>query len=227
MDCEAVIFDLYGTLIYNSTGWAVEMNRSVAATLGAPVEEFVREWANTRPKRYSGAYLSAGDNIAQVCRTLGVVVTPERIEQAIALRLDYTRRNFEPKTGAIELLNCLRARHLKIGLLSNCTPEIPIVWPESSLCLLFDATVFSCVVGMAKPQPEIFELACRELGTEPQHCVYVADGEDGELEAALTCSLYPVRLRVTDGEIAPRDADKWQGASVDSLLELFPRLDPA
>ena len=35
MDCEAVIFDLYGTLIYNSTGWAAEMNKAVAVTLGA------------------------------------------------------------------------------------------------------------------------------------------------------------------------------------------------
>lgn len=216
---DAVIFDLFGTLIFNRP-WGDEMNAAVAAALDAPVEGFLREWGKTGHLRTIGAYASVGDNIEQVCRTLGVAVTPQQVERAVAIRLDYTRRNLRPKPGAMELLRRLRAMGLKAGLLSNCTPEVPIVWQEMPLHPLFDAAVFSCAVGMAKPQPEMFELVCRELVTPPQRCAYVADNADGELDAALDHGLYPVLLRPSEGEVAPRGAESWQGPAIDTLPEL-------
>lgn len=40
---------------------------------------------------------------------------------------------------------------------------------------LFDATVISGDVGMHKPQPEIYRLACERLGVEPPEAVFVDD----------------------------------------------------
>jgi putative hydrolase of the HAD superfamily len=40
---------------------------------------------------------------------------------------------------------------------------------------LFDATVISGEVGLHKPQPEIFTLACERLGVEPAEVVFVDD----------------------------------------------------
>jgi len=40
---------------------------------------------------------------------------------------------------------------------------------------LFDETVISGDVGLHKPQPEIYELACERLGVEPADCVFVDD----------------------------------------------------
>jgi putative hydrolase of the HAD superfamily len=129
---DAVIFDLFGTLLYNRP-WGDEMNRAVAETLGAPVDAFLRVWARTAPSRTIGAYPSVGENVKEVCRELGVTITPEQVECAVAIRLDYTRRNLVPKEGAVELLRRLRDMCLKAGLLSNCTPEIPVLWPERRL----------------------------------------------------------------------------------------------
>ena len=221
---DAVIFDLFGTLVYNRP-WGEAMNAAVATALGAPVEDFVREWARTAPRRTAGGYASVGENVEEVCRTLGVAVTPEQVERAVAIRLDYTRRNLRPKEGALELVRHLRDMGLKIGLLSNCTPEVPIIWREMPFCPLFDDAVFSCDVGMAKPQPEIFQLACRRLGTAAERCVYVADNVDGELDVALACGLYPVRLLPAEGETPPRDADRWQGPAIDALPQLLDHLD--
>ena len=217
---DAVIFDLFGTLIYNRP-WGDEMNTAVAAALGAPVDDFVREWGRTGLARTTGAYASVAENVEEVCRTLGIAITPEQVKRAVAIRLDFTRRNFTPKGGALELLHRLREMGLKLGLLSNCTPEIPVVWWESPLCLLFDATVFSCVVGIAKPQAEIFELACREVATPPERCVYVADNADGELDVAMACGLYPVRVLPSEGEGVPEGADRWQGPAIGSLFGLL------
>jgi putative hydrolase of the HAD superfamily len=220
---DAVIFDFFGTLVYNRP-WGDEMNAAVAEVLNVPVDGFLREWAKTAHSRTTGAYPSVGDNIEQVCRTLGVAITPAQVERAVAIRLDYTRRNLRPKEGALELVRCLRAMDLKMGLLSNCTPEVPVAWREMSFSPLFDDAVFSCDVGMAKPQPEIFELACRRLATPPQRCVYVADNVDGELDVALACGLYPVRLRPSEGEVPPKGAERWQGPAIKALSELLDHL---
>jgi putative hydrolase of the HAD superfamily len=222
---DAVIFDFFGTLVYNRP-WGDEMNAAVAEALNLAVDGFLREWAKTAHSRTTGAYPSVGDNIEQVCRTLGVPVRPEQVERAVAIRLDYTRRNLRPKEGALELLRRLRAIGLKVGLLSNCTPEVPVVWREMPFCPLFDDAVFSCDVGMAKPQPEIFELACGRLGTAAERCVYVADNVDGELGVALACGLYPVRLRPSEGEVLPKGADRWQGPTINALLDLLHHLGP-
>ncbi len=40
---------------------------------------------------------------------------------------------------------------------------------------LFDETVISGDVGLHKPQPEIYLLACERLGVEPGDCVFVDD----------------------------------------------------
>ncbi len=40
---------------------------------------------------------------------------------------------------------------------------------------LFDETVISGDVGLHKPQPEIYLLACERLGVEPADCVFVDD----------------------------------------------------
>jgi putative hydrolase of the HAD superfamily len=220
---DAVIFDFFGTLVYNRP-WGDEMNAAVAEALNVPVDGFLREWAKTAHARTTGAYPSVGDNIEQVCRTLGVAITPAQVERAVAIRLDYTRRNIVSKEGAMELVRRVRAMGLKIGLLSNCTPEVPVIWREMPFCPLFDDAVFSCDVGMAKPKQEIFELACRRLGTAAQCCVYAADNVDGELDVALTCGLYPVRLLPSEGEVPPKGADRWQGLYVDELGGLLDHL---
>jgi putative hydrolase of the HAD superfamily len=40
---------------------------------------------------------------------------------------------------------------------------------------LFDEIVISGEVGLHKPEPAIFELACERVGFEPGECVFVDD----------------------------------------------------
>ncbi len=217
---DAVIFDFFGTLVYNRP-WGDEMNRAVARTLSAPIDGFLREWALTGPARTLGAYASVEENVEEVCREIGVSVTPEQAKRAAEIRLEFTRRNLVPKEGALEMLRRLRDAGYKLGLLSNCTPEVPVVWQEMAVRPLFDDTVFSCAVHIAKPQAEAFELASRRLGVAPERCVYVADNADGELAAAKAVGIHAIRLLPAEGEWAPRGAELWQGPSIATLLDLL------
>lgn len=66
----------------------------------------------------------------------------------------------------------------KIGLLSNISSD----WITRELLTqdeqkLFDAMVFSYQIGVAKPDPRIFEMACTRLGVTPDEAVMIDDIE--------------------------------------------------
>ena len=77
-----------------------------------------------------------------------------------------------PDELMISAVRAARAAGIKTGLISNS-------WGlgiyERAPVDLFDETVISGDVGMHKPQPEIYELACERLGIKPTDCVFVDD----------------------------------------------------
>ena len=88
---------------------------------------------------------------------------------------------------------------------------------------LIESPVFSCSVGLKKPDHRIYEVACRGLNVEPADCLYVGDGSDRELTGAVEAGMTTVLLRVPleDTYDASRpDVEQWQGLAVSSLSEV-------
>lgn len=80
----------------------------------------------------------------------------------------------------------------KIGLLSNIASN----WIQSSLLtpkeyLLFDDVILSFQVGLIKPDPKIFKLACKRLKVEPNEVVLVDDIQNNCI-AATTYGLHAI-----------------------------------
>ena len=76
------------------------------------------------------------------------------------------------------LLDSLRARGLKIGLVSNVFDPGWLLrrdLEQMGLAERLDATAFSSEVGKRKPDPVIFERALDELGVAPECAVFVGD----------------------------------------------------
>lgn len=65
-----------------------------------------------------------------------------------------------------------RAAGVRTALLSN---SYGLEYPREDWDQLFDATVISAEVGLRKPFPEIYQLACARLGVEPGQAVFVDD----------------------------------------------------
>jgi len=40
---------------------------------------------------------------------------------------------------------------------------------------LFDDVVESSVIGVRKPEPRFYEIACERLGVEPEECIFLDD----------------------------------------------------
>ena len=79
----------------------------------------------------------------------------------------------------------LRARGLRLGLLTNNVKEFGDHWRSSfPVEELFEVVVDSSHVGMRKPEREIYELTCERLGIAPSEAVFVDDNADNIAAAA-------------------------------------------
>jgi putative hydrolase of the HAD superfamily len=80
--------------------------------------------------------------------------------------------DLRPDEAMIGAVRAARTAGVSTGLISNS-------WGlgiyDRAPTDLFDATVISGEVGLHKPQPEIYRLACERLGVEPDDAVFVDD----------------------------------------------------
>lgn len=77
-------------------------------------------------------------------------------------------------TGRLwEVAAQVRSHGLPVGLLSNSWGTD--IYPRDRLEAHFDVLVISAEVGMRKPDPRIYELACERIGLPPERCAFVDD----------------------------------------------------
>jgi len=94
-----------------------------------------------------------------------------------ALRREQRRFNLWRRVpaGLIDALQRARKNDLPVGVLSNAEGNIERLLRRVDLVEYFDTIVDSGLVGMAKPDPRIFQLAASKMGLRPDELVYVGD----------------------------------------------------
>ena len=100
-------------------------------------------------------------------------------------------RRVEPQI--FEMLRAVRARGLKVGIISNALPEEVLAWQFCPLQDHVDPVVFSCRVGVMKPDSEIFELACSRMCVQPSEAYFVGDGGYDELQGAASVGMKTIQ----------------------------------
>ena len=209
-----MIFDLWDTLADWPLDESRALQRRMAERLGLDPDGFAAVWQETYQLRQTGPIRDA----------LAAVQADGRgLEEVLELRRAFTRAALVPRPGAVETLRALRKRGYRLGLLSVCTEEVPAVWPETEFAGLFDSTVFSCSVGLCKPDRRVFRLAADELEVEPAECLFVGDGANDELAGAERAGMRAVLvLRPSQDEPYWEEARGWQPrvTSIREVLEL-------
>lgn len=108
--------------------------------------------------------------------------------------------------GAIDVLRLLRARGMKLALLTNGFAE---THREKIAMLnigeLFDAIFIADEVGMLKPDPLLFAHACATLGVATMRGAMVGDRYERDIRGAMEAGLYTIWLNVRD-ELLPAGA---------------------
>jgi putative hydrolase of the HAD superfamily len=168
---RAVIFDLWDTLAL----WPSEAFEQVKRALGRHIDDVDRVWAMTYRDRQIGSMES-------YLRGLGL--DDHAVAECMRIRSTFTRETLVPREGAIETLDELQRRGFRRGVISVCSSDVEEVWDETELAPHVDDVVLSCTVGLSKPDPRIYELACERLEVTPDECVFVGDGANDELAGA-------------------------------------------
>jgi putative hydrolase of the HAD superfamily len=225
-----VVFDLFGTLIRSMSTDGFEQTLSnMADILSAERSDFIKQWIfETWDKRRRGVFKTVDANIEYICNALGLDPSAEKISKAAETRYDYSRNLlFHPREGAIDTLEALRHNGLKIGLLTNCSADIPHLWPETSFSNLINSPIFSCSVGVVKPEPESYWSVCKALDVEPRFCVYVGDGSDRELTGARRVGMHPVLIMGPDKDPFDEQLDRkeWKGPTITQIGDLLDTID--
>ena len=183
---EAVLFDWSGTLVQFT--WDDELLvAGHRAGLGRDDPAFT--------ERYRELMLGGGPQrpYAEVLRELGVD-DPDAFMDA---EHEAWRPAHAVLASAQALLESLRARGVKTGVVANSWPEPARLLRADAeafgLAGLLDVMVFSEDVGVSKPAPEIFLRALEQLGVEPGHAMFVGDRLESDVQGAANLGMTTVQ----------------------------------
>ena len=187
---KIIIFDLFETLVSEFDARHPSITE-VAQTLQLSVEDFQREYVKHRPARCTGQ-LDYAASLRYIVGKLGgkssentIKTLAERRYSAFAGHL----RHVEPEI--LDMLNAITISGIRLGLISNTDGSEVLDWANSPLVRFFEVTIFSHAVGMVKPDPHIYQHACKNLGVPPSDCIFIGDGNSDELRGAAQVGMSP------------------------------------
>ena len=180
---KAIYFDLFFTLIIP----AYEKANNEFDILGLSMSEWERYAENDAlyRERALGHVKSEMEIINKIVDTIPFSISEIQREKVLAARENRMKKALQnvPK-DILEILAQLKAKNVKLGLVSNADMIDCKYWKQSMLFPFFDDTVFSCDVGFLKPDRHIYELAMQHLNVLPGESLFVGDGGSEELYGA-------------------------------------------
>jgi putative hydrolase of the HAD superfamily len=216
-----VLFDLFHTLVSSPFQAWENAVAEMAAILEVSTAELLGAYRQTWPQRQVEWGLE--ESIRVMLGLLGRPASPEQVTRAAAVRRELAGRVLSSADDStLGVLDRLRDAGYRLGLTSNATAETAEAWRSTALATRFDAAMFSCEVGAAKPDRRIYRAAMTALEARPAECFYVGDGADGELAAAAALGLTVFRTtQHTNND------PTWPGRTIAALAELPDLLPPA
>ncbi|MET7751635.1 HAD-IA family hydrolase [Micromonospora sp. NPDC005367] len=209
-----VIFDLFHTLVEGADEERDRVVGEMAVMVGVAPADLVAAYHATWRDRL--VRWDVEETIHLLAGRLGGTPTNEQVARAGEHRRALGCRVLAGVSAAtLDVLEALRGDGHPLALISNATSDTAEAWPESPLAQRFDVAVFSCDVGLAKPDPAIYHLAAERLLVRPAECVFVGDGADGELAGAAAVGM--TVFRTTEYN----DTDPgWGGPTIATLRDL-------
>ncbi|HVM41184.1 MAG TPA: HAD family hydrolase [Acidimicrobiia bacterium] len=143
-------------------------------------------------------------NVYQRAYAVAAGVPDHLLDQACAAlaaafpRLDMFSR---PAPGAHEALSDLAATGVALAIVSNAQGQVEGLLADAGLCqcgpgagVTVAAVIDSHAVGVAKPDPRIFELAMAAVGTTADRAVHVGDVVGADVDGATAAGITPLHL---------------------------------
>jgi putative hydrolase of the HAD superfamily len=185
---DIVIFDVGGTLVgfeedapfgevlnridppYRFTS-ANDLRMSMLATLSA--------------RRHEAVGMVDDNEINNWWRTIFEDLFPDNRMAAIHMWELFKHSYFDslfPDT--MPIIERLQARSIPMGIVSNYGAHLIYTLYKLNIYDYFEFVIVSSLVGVAKPEPGIFELAIEKAGVPPDRILYVGDNVTDDIEGS-------------------------------------------
>jgi len=183
---RAVFFDLGGVLLRTEDRAPREQ---LAARLGMTYGQLSELIFNSETARLATlGKINAEAHWEQVRQTLGL--EPAVFLEARQAFWDGDRLDLH----LIQYIRTLRASR-KTAMLSNAWDDLrSYIENEWKFADAFDEMIISAEVGLAKPDPRIYQYAADQLGCQPQACVFVDDFIEN-VDGALSIGMQAIHFK--------------------------------
>src|SRR5271157_727152 len=217
---SALFFDFFGTLvdIFQMSDYFQNLT-DMANVLGIKPSKFRDQWMVASMAR-NKEYQSVSERVLDACERTGAGCNEEKLKEAVEIRTRFFITRTEPRSDAIPVLEWAQNRGYALGLITNCTIELPYIWETHALAPFFPAPIFSSVENVRKPTPEIYLRACEKLGVDPRESAFIGDGDDHEMDGASAVGMTPLLIIDHDPASFRRHPQPEMEYSVDYLSEL-------
>jgi len=166
MSIKAVFFDLGGVILRTEFQ---APRQQLAERLGMDYDDLSKiVFEGESGLRASIGEISSEEHWAAVIQRLKRPAT-----ELVAIRDEFFAGDIVDRT-LVEYIRSLRGKY-KTGLISNAWGDLRDFIVREKFDDAFDKLIISAEVGVAKPEPKIFQIALEQVGVSPKEAVFVDD----------------------------------------------------
>jgi HAD superfamily hydrolase (TIGR01509 family) len=197
---QAVVFDLYGTLIY--LAHETRLYARLFADLGLKAPE---EFRQARRIALSEDF----DNLSGLVKRIRPDAQVNLEQYQHELREEMASATLYPETRSV--LEELKKRNLKLGLISNLASPYEEPFFRLGLNDYFYEELFSCKAGLIKPDQRIYRRMIIALGIDPSQTLMIGDQIYADVDGPKSIEMNAIFLDRTGNS----------SGSISSLDEVF------
>jgi len=221
---ELLLLDAGNTLVFFDHEGVVDVLRD-AGFQGLEAARLAAGEAEAK-RRYEGLVAQQGHDhesgwhlYVQTVLVEGGLPEDRAAEATRRLRAHHEGRNLWRRVpeGLPDALSRAREAGMRLAVISNAEGTVEALLAEVGLRPFFETVVDSSVVGVAKPDPRIFEEALRRLGVPAARAVYAGDIPRVDVDGARGAGLEGVLIDAFDHYPSYQEAARFP--SVAALID--------
>ena len=218
---KAVFFDLFFTLADLEYQ---RINEFTLLNISRQEWEASAENAGVYQQRATGKLKTEKEMLESMVAGLPFAVTDSQLEKLVEIRCDRMKKALtEIHPDILLTLEKLKAAGIKLCLVSNADIIDKKYWDISPLKQYFDCAIFSCDVGIVKPDKAIYSLAMEKLGSAASEIIFVGDGGSNELAGAKAVGMTTVLTEFLSvkGSATREKILQWADFTVTDFKEIY------
>lgn len=202
---DGVLFDFGGVIVDSPFDAFAEVEQRCGASAGTvrrinSADPDTNAWA-----RFERGDVDAGQFVELFAREAAALGAPLDAQQLLDALIALPSARSDARPVMLDAVDRLRAAGIGVALLTNNVAPLDQRADTRWVYEAFDVVIESCRVGMRKPEPDIFTLACEALGVAPERTA-VLDDLGINLKPARALGLQTIKVVDADVAVAELDA---------------------